>query len=94
MLAPALADLTAILGLDAQPVFADPTPHDMTEDLAHAQVRSDLGYTLEDNLKAMGLDPVDAAEIAANASNADARMGAAAVGAFRAGQPLSAVLGD
>lgn len=84
VLTPALTDLAALFGLDASPLFRDPTPHDEGEDLAHAQARADLGYTLEDNLKTMGVG--DAEMIAANAANVGAAEGAAAFAAYREGR--------
>ena len=86
VLTPALTSLAALFGLDASPTFRDPTPHDEGEDLSHAQARADLGYTLEDNLKAMGEAPEDAARIAENAANVGAAEGAAACAAYREGR--------
>ena len=86
VLTPALTSLAALFGLDASPVFRDPTPHDESEDLSHAQARADLGYTLEDNLVEMGVARDDAARIAANAANVAAAEGAAAFAAYREGR--------
>lgn len=68
VLTPALTELVGIFGLDAAPVFRDPSPHDESEDWEQAKTRQELGYTLEDNLVAMGVDPVEAERVAMGAA--------------------------
>jgi hypothetical protein len=83
---PAIHDLAALLGVqDAWPVWEDPAPVDDTERWEVAATRQDLGYTLDDNLNAMGVDGEERKRIVTNAAAAAVSTGAAAIAAFNAG---------
>lgn len=87
LITPEVSRLLALLGVDdAYPSWRDPAPKDETEELAEAQTRADLGWSLDDNLREMGYDVDDRARITAGQAREQASIGREALRAFRNGE--------
>lgn len=73
----ALTNLMKMLGANAYPEWADPSPTDDTEKLANAQARLDLGYPLAEILPDLGEAPEDIERITTGAAQQTAAYAAA-----------------